>query len=337
MGEARAAAVPGWRVGVPARWRGTAAWLIANRIGSGALTLLIVSAVIFVITGWLPGDAAQEALGQSATPETVAALRAQYGLDKPPHVRYFNWLMGMLSGNLGQSFTASMPVAELIATRLPKSLILAAVTAAVSVPLALAIGIVSAMWRGTLLDRALNIATLSMVAVPEFLVATIAVLVFAVKLQWLSALSNAVDVSTPTQFFRTYAMPVATLCFVVIAQMARMTRAAVIDQLSASYVEMAVLKGARPTRVALRHALPNAIGPIANAVALSLSYLLGGVVIVETIFNYPGIASLMVDAVSNRDMPVVQACAMIFCFAYLLLVLVADVVAILANPRLRHR
>jgi peptide/nickel transport system permease protein len=161
--------------------------------------------------------------------------------------------------------------------------------------------------------------------------------VFAVKLQWLSALSNAVDISTPTQFFRTYAMPVATLCFVVVAQMARMTRAAVIDQLSASYVEMAVLKGARPARVALRHALPNAIGPIANAVALSLSYLLGGVVIVETIFNYPGIASLMVDAVTNRDMPVVQGCAMIFCFAYLVLVLVADVVAILANPRLRHR
>jgi peptide/nickel transport system permease protein len=311
--------------------------LIAHRIGVGALTLLIVSAVIFTITGWLPGDAAQAALGQSATPETIAALRAQYGLDKPAPVRYFNWLVGLLTGNLGQSFTAGLPVTELIATRLPKSLLLAAVTAAVSVPIALTIGIVSAMWRGTALDRALNIATLSMVAVPEFLVATIAVLVFAVNLQWLSALSNVVDISSPGQFVRTYAMPVMTLCFVIIAQMARMTRAAVIDQLSASYVEMAVLKGAKPARVALKHALPNAIGPIANAVALSLSYLLGGVVIVETIFNYPGIASLMVDAVSNRDMPVVQACAMIFCFAYLLLVLVADLVAILANPRLRHR
>ncbi len=337
MAEVPAAAVSGWRPGVPARWRGTTAWLIANRIGSGALTLLIVSMVIFIITGWLPGDAAQEALGQSATPETVAALRAQYGLDKPPYVRYIDWMLGLASGNLGESFAARMPVSDLIATRLPKSLILAAVTAAVSVPIALAIGIVSAMWRGTALDRVLNIATLSMVAVPEFLVATIAVLVFAVNLQWLSALSNAVDVSTPTQFVRTYAMPVMTLCFVVIAQMARMTRAAVIDQLSASYVEMAVLKGARPARVALRHALPNAIGPIANAVALSLSYLLGGVVIVESIFSYPGIASLMVDSVANRDMPVVQACAMIFCAAYLLLVLVADVVAILANPRLRHR
>ena len=311
--------------------------LIAHRIALGALTLLIVSAVIFTITGLLPGDAAQEALGQSATPETVAALRAQYGLDKPGPVRYANWVGGLVTGNLGQSFTASMPVAELIATRLPKSLLLAAVTAAVSVPIALAIGILSAMWRGGALDRALNLATLSMVAVPEFLVATIAVLVFAVKLRWFPALSNAVDIRDAGQFLRTYAMPVLTLCFVVIAQMARMTRAAVIDQLSASYVEMAVLKGAKPARVALRHALPNAIGPIANAVALSLSYLLGGVVIVETIFNYPGLASLMVDAVTNRDMPLVQACAMIFCFAYLLLVLAADLVAILSNPRLRHR
>lgn len=314
-----------------------AARLILHRLGVGALTLLIVSAVIFTITGLLPGDAAQEALGQSATPETVAALRAQYGLDKPGPVRYANWLGGLVTGNLGQSFTAAMPVAELIATRLPKSLLLAAVTALVSVPIALTIGILSAMWRGGVLDRALNLVTLSLVAVPEFLVATLAVLLFAVKLRWFPALSNAVDIKDAGQFFRTYAMPVLTLCFVVIAQMARMTRAAVIDQLSASYVEMAVLKGARPARVALRHALPNAIGPIANAVALSLSYLLGGVVIVETIFNYPGIASLMVDAVTNRDMPVVQACAMIFCFAYLLLVLVADLVAILSNPRLRHR
>lgn len=314
-----------------------AARLVANRIGVGAFTLVLVSAVIFTITGLLPGDAAQEALGQAATPETVAALREQYGLDKPALVRYASWLGGLATGDLGQSFLARVPVADLVASRLPNSLLLAAVTAAVSVPIALTIGILSAMWRGGLLDRALNVATLSMVAVPEFLVATVAVLVFAVKLRWFPALSNAVDIQDAGHFFRTYAMPVLTLCFVIIAQMARMTRAAVIDQLSASYVEMAVLKGARPARVALRHALPNAIGPIANAVALSLSYLLGGVVIVETIFNYPGIASLMVDAVTNRDMPIVQACAMIFCAAYLLLVLVADLVAILSNPRLRHR
>lgn len=317
--------------------RAGAVRLVLNRLAYGAVTLLLVSAVIFLITSWLPGDAAQELLGQSATPEAVAALREKLGLDRSPLARYGAWLRGLVTGDLGVSLAANTPVADLVATRLPKSLLLAAITAVVSVPIALTIGIASAMWRGRRLDRSLNVATLSMVAVPEFLVATIAVLVFAVKLRWLPALSNAVDIGSASQFFRTYAMPVLTLCFVIVAQMARMTRAAVIDQLNASYVEMAILKGARPAHVALRHALPNAIGPIANAVALSLSYLLGGVVIVESIFNYPGIASLMVDAVTNRDIPVVQACAMIFCFAYLLLVLVADLVAILSNPKLRHR
>lgn len=310
--------------------------LILKRIGAASVTLLLVSLVVFLITGLLPGDAAQELLGQSATPEAVAALRAELGLDKPAHVRYVDWLFGLLTGEPGQSLANNMPVADLIADRLPRSLLLAAVTAAIAIPLALSIGILSAMHAGKRLDRSLNVATLSMVAVPEFLVATIAVLIFAVKLHWLSALSHAPPDAGLGEFLRAYAMPVMTLCFVIVAQMARMTRAAVIDQLNQSYVEMAVLKGARPTRVVLRHALPNAIGPIANAMALSLSYLLGGVIIVEVIFNYPGIASLMVDAVTNRDMPLLQACAMIFCFAYLVLVLLADIAAIVSNPRLRH-
>lgn len=314
---------------------GTTQALIVKRTGTALVTLLLVSAVVFSITSLLPGDAAQEALGQSATPETVAALRAEFGLDRPAHVRYWNWLSGLLAGDPGQSLISRRPVSDLISSRLPKSLLLAAVTAAVSVPIALLIGILSAMYNGSRVDRVLNLFTLAMVAVPEFVVATLAVLVFAVKLQWLSALSAAPDDPTLAEFLRAYAMPVLTLCFVVVAQMARMTRAAVIDQLGQSYVEMALLKGARPTRVVLWHALPNAIGPIANAMALSLSYLLGGVIIVEIVFNYPGIASLMVDAVTNRDMPLLQSCAMIFCFAYLALVLLADICAILSNPRLR--
>jgi peptide/nickel transport system permease protein len=311
--------------------------LIVKRIGLAMLTLLLVSIVIFAITSLLPGDAAEEALGQGATPETVAALRIQLGLDQPGYVRYWHWLSGMLSGNPGQSLANNLPVSELIAKRLPKSLVLAGTTAAVSVPLALLIGILSAMYRGSPLDRVMSVMTLSMVAVPEFLVATLAVLIFAVKLNWLSALSSPPDNPTLVEFARAYAMPVMTLSFVIVAQMARMTRAAVIDQLAQPYVEMAILKGVRPTRVALTHALPNAIGPIANAVALSLSYLLGGAIIVETIFNYPGIASLMVDAVTSRDMPLLQTCAMIFCGAYLALVLLADVCAIVSNPKLRYR
>jgi peptide/nickel transport system permease protein len=310
--------------------------LLIRRVALALLTLLLVSVVVFTITSLLPGDAAQEALGQGATPETVAALRSQLGLDEPAALRYFSWLKGLLSGNPGVSLANNLPVAELVARRLPNSLVLAGTTAAVAVPLALFIGLLAAICRGTFFDRALNVLTLSMVAMPEFLVATTAVLILAVKLHWLSALSSPPDQPGLGVFVRAYAMPVLTLGFVIVAQMARMTRAAVIEQLTQPYAEMARLKGASRTRIALSHALPNAIGPIANAIALSLSYLLGGAIIVETIFNYPGIASLMVDAVTTRDMPLLQACAMIFCTGYLLLVLVADVCAILANPRLRY-
>lgn len=313
----------------------TIARLVGGRLAVGVLTLLIVSLVVFFLTSLLPGDAVQEQLGQEATPEALAALRAQLGLDLPVHLRYLNWLGGLITGNPGISLVNGMPVDEMIASRLPNTLSLAAVTALVSVPLALTIGILSAMYRGSIFDRYSNMLAVFAVSVPEFLIATIAVLIFAVKLGWLSALSRNVEVESLGELIRVYALPVLTLCCVLTAQMARMTRAAVIDQLSASYVEMAVLKGARPIRVVLRHALPNAIGPIANAVALSLSYLLGGVVIVESIFNYPGVATLMVNGVVTRDMPLIQACVMLFSLGFLVLVLLADLCAILSNPRLR--
>ena len=311
--------------------------LVAARLAIGIVSLLLVSAAVFAITALLPGDVATELLGQAATPEAVAGLRAALGLDLPAHLRYVHWLTGLFTGDAGRSLVNGVPVSELIGNRLPNSLMLAGATAMVSVPLALTIGITAAMWRGTLYDRVVSVLTLSVVSVPEFLVATGAVLIFAVHLRWLSALSAASDITSIGELFRVFAMPVLTLCCVIVAQMVRLSRAAGIDQLRAPYVEMALLKGAGPVRVVLRHALPNAIGPIANAVALSLSYLLGGVIIVETIFNYPGIAKLMVDGVATRDMPLVQACAMIFCAAYLMLVTTADICAIVSNPRLRHR
>lgn len=315
----------------------TIARLLLQRFALALVTLLMVSVVVFAITNLLPGDAAEESLGQSATPEAVAALRAQFGLDQPAPVRYARWLGHLVRGNPGNSLLNGKPVSVLIGQRLPSSLVLAGVTAAVSVPLALALGILSAMLSGSLFDRAVNVGTVALVSVPEFLIATLAVLLFAVKLRWLSALSHTDEIGSFTDFVRAYAMPVFTLCCVIVAQMARMTRAALLDQSGAPYVEMARLKGAGPVRAVLVHALPNAIGPIANAVALSLSYLLGGVLIVETVFNYPGIANLMVDAVTTRDIPLVQACAMIFCGAYLLLVMLADILAIVANPRLRNQ
>lgn len=311
--------------------------LLAQRIGLACLSLLAVSALVFAITGVLPGDAAQEQLGQEATPEALAALRAQMGLDVPAHQRYLGWLAGLLRGDLGTSATTQLPVTELIASRLPNSLLLAAVTALFSVPIALTLGISAAVWRGSWFDRGASTGAVAVVSVPEFLVATLAVLVFAVQLGWLPALSYLSNIESIGQMLRAFAMPVLTLTCVIVAQMMRMTRAAVIDQLEAPYIEMVRLKGASPLRTVLAHALPNAVGPIANAVALSLSYLLGGVIIVETIFNYPGIAKLMVDGVTQRDIPLVQACAMLFCAGYLILVTAADLLGIVANPRLRHR
>ncbi|CAJ0706469.1 ABC transporter permease [Ralstonia sp. 22086] len=311
--------------------------LLVRRVALALLSLLAVSVIVFSITAVLPGDAAQEQLGQDATPEALAALRAQMGLNVPAPQRYVHWLAGIARGDLGQSTTTQMPVAELVASRLPNSLLLAAVTALFSVPIALSLGVASAVWRGSWFDRVASTASVAVVSVPEFLVATLAVLVFAVKLRWLPALSYVNDIESLGHMLKAFAMPVLSLCCVIVAQMMRMSRAAVIDQLEAPYIEMVRLKGASPMRVVLAHALPNAVGPIANAVALSLSYLLGGVIIIETIFNYPGIAKLMVDGVSQRDMPLVQACAMIFCAGYLLLVTTADVLGIVANPRLRHR
>ncbi|SFN21923.1 peptide/nickel transport system permease protein [Candidatus Pantoea varia] len=310
-------------------------FLIARRIGAGILTLLIVSAVVFFITSLLPGDAAQMILGQNATPETVAALRQQLGLDQPLLMRYIHWLTGMLQGDFGTSFASHLPVSQLVAQRIPATFELAGITTLICVPMALIIGIIAAMNRGSRLDRALVIGTMATVAVPEFLVATVAVLIFAVKLHWVSAMSFGSPDSDLLSYLKAYALPVLTLCCVLVAQMARMTRAAIINQLDSPYLEMALLKGVSPLRAVLRHALPNAVGPIANAISLSLSYLFGGVIIIETIFSYPGLASQLVDAVSNRDLPVVQLCVMLFAACYLVLLLAADILTIAFNPKWR--
>jgi peptide/nickel transport system permease protein len=298
-------------------------------------TLLIVSFIVFSATSLLPGDTATILLGQSATPEAVAGLRTAMHLDDPALLRFVRWLFGLLHGELGTSYANNMAIADLIGPRFVNSMKLAGITTVIAVPLALTLGISSAMLRGTLYDRAVTILTIGVISVPEFMIATLAVLLFAVYLKWLPALSLVSEVHTVFDVLRVYAMPVITLTFVVSAQMIRMSRAAVIETLDTPYVEMALLKGAPRMRIVLRHALPNALGPIVNAVALSLSYLVGGVIIVETIFNYPGIAKLMVDGVATRDLPLIQSCAMIFCVGYLLLITTADIIAIMSNPRLR--
>ena len=309
--------------------------LIARRLVVMLTTLLIVSFIVFSATSLLPGDTATILLGQAATPEAVAGLRTAMHLDDPALLRFVRWLLGLLQGELGTSYANNMAIADLIGPRFVNSMKLAGITTIIAVPLALTLGISSAMLRGTLYDRAVTVLTIGVISVPEFMIATLAVLLFAVYLKWLPALSLVSEVHTLFDVLRVYAMPVITLTFVVSAQMIRMSRAAVIETLDTPYVEMALLKGAPRMCIVLRHALPNALGPTVNAVALSLSYLVGGVIIVETIFNYPGIAKLMVDGVATRDLPLIQSCAMIFCVGYLLLITTADIIAIMSNPRLR--
>lgn len=309
--------------------------MIGKRLILSLITLLIVSFAVFFATNMLPGDTAAILLGQAATPEAVAGLRHAMHLDEPAVLRFLRWLGGVFTGDLGTSYANNMPIAQLIGYRFVNTMELAGITAVVAVPLALTLGITAAVMRGSVYDRIVTVVTIGVISVPEFVVASTAVLIFAVYLKWLPAISFVNEVHSIYDLLRMYAMPVVTLTFVVSAQIIRMTRAAVIETLSTPYVEMALLKGASRSRIVLRHALPNSLGPIVNALALSLSYLIGGVIIIETIFNYPGIAKLMVDAVATRDLPLIQTCALIFCLGYLFLITIADIIAILSNPRLR--
>ena len=315
---------------------------ILRRTVVGLATLFVVSILIFIGTSILPGDVANIILGQMATPESLAVVRAKLGLDQPAHVRYFIWLGDLLTGDLGFSKagagagTIGTPISQMLAPRLVNTLRLAGVVAVIAVPFALMVGLLAAMYPGTRVDRFVTFTTLGLISVPEFLVATLLVLVVAVQLGWLPATAYISGQETGLKLLRALAMPTLTLVIVAAAQIMRMTRATVLNVMSSPYIEMAILKGVPRSRIILRHALLNAIGPIVNIIALNLAYLVSGVVIVETIFAYPGLAKLMIDAVQTRDLPLVQACAMIFCATYIVLIFVADMASILSNPRLRH-
>ena len=310
--------------------------IVAQRIALGLLTLFTISLLITFGVEVLPGDLAESILGQGATPETVKVFRAELGLDKPAHMRYLSWLGGMVTGDLGVSLASKREISELVGIRIANTLFLGGFAAAIAVPLALFLGILAALYRNTLFDRSINTFTLTTISFPEFFVAYILILFFAIKLGWFPGISNiSTELSLGDKLYRTL-LPAVTLTLVVVAHMMRMTRAAIINLLSSPYIEMAQLKGIKPMRIILRHALPNALAPIVNVIALNLAYLVVGVVIVEVVFVYPGLGQLMVDSVSKRDIPVVQACSMIFASVYILLNLSADIISIVTNPRLLH-
>lgn len=309
---------------------------MAQRIALGLLSLFVISLIIAFVVELLPGDLAEAILGQGATPETVRVFRAELGLDKPAHLRYLDWLAGMVSGDMGVSLANKREISELVGIRLSNTLFLGGFAAAIAVPLSLLLGILAALYRNSFYDRAVNVFTLTSISFPEFFVAYILILFFAVKFGWFPGISNiSTDLGIGDKLFRSL-LPAATLTLVVVAHMMRMTRAAIINLLASPYIEMARLKGIRPTKIIIRHALPNALAPIVNVIAINLAYLVVGVVVVEVVFVYPGLGQLMVDSVSKRDVPVVQACSMIFATVYILLNLSADIISIVTNPRLLH-
>ena len=310
--------------------------LVLRRLGLGLLTIWAASVVIFVATEILPGDVAQAVLGQSATPRAVENIRKQLNLDRPAYVRYAEWLGGALKGDFGVSLANRRPIAATIGPRLENTLFLAGIAAVIAVPLAILLGLLAALHRDTAFDKAISTATLAAISMPEFLIGYLLIYLLAVQIQVFPSLARVHAGMGFAQHLYAVALPAITLTAVVVAHMMRMTRAAIINVLSSPFIEMATLKGVPRGAIIFRHALPNALSPIINVVVLNLAYLVVGVVVVEVVFVYPGLGQLMVDGVAKRDVPLVQACGLIFAVTYVGLNLLADILSILANPRLRH-
>lgn len=310
--------------------------MVAQRLALGLLTLFTVSLIIFLGIELLPGDLAEAILGQSATPETVAAFRRELGLDLPAHTRYIGWLGGMIQGDFGVSLANKREISELIGVRFANTLFLAATAAAISVPLAVTLGVLAALYRNSLYDRIVNVVTLTSISFPEFFVAYILILLLAVNANIFPSIANvSSDIGFWQHVYRVI-LPALVLTLVVVAHMMRMTRAAIINLLASPYIEMAMLKGIKRGRIITHHALPNALAPIINVIVINLAYLVVGVVVVEVVFVYPGLGQLFVDSVVKRDIPVVQASCLIFAATYILLNLTADILSIMTNPRLMH-
>ncbi|MEO0938016.1 MAG: ABC transporter permease [Pseudomonadota bacterium] len=323
--------------------------LVAQRLALGILLLFAASALIFGLTEILPGDAAQAVLGQAATPESLANLREEMGLNRPALTRYVEWLGGFVTLDLGNALTNKLPIGEQIAARMSNTLFLAFWAAIISVPLAIVLGLIAVRYQNRWPDKAISGVTLASISLPEFMIAYVLIFFFAVQsLSWgiwgwfgmspvaFPSFASISQTMSLGEKLWAISLPVAVLTLVVLAHMMRMTRAAILNVMQSAYIETAELKGLTTFSVIYRHAFPNAIAPIVNVVMINLAYLVVGVVVVEVVFAYPGMGQYLVDAVVKRDVPVVLACGVIFAAVYIILNMIADVVSILANPRLRH-
>jgi peptide/nickel transport system permease protein len=311
---------------------------IVRRVLLGVLVLFLVSVVVFAATQALPGDPALAILGRSATPQSLAALRRQLHLDQPVLSQYWSWIVGLLHGNLGRSLAAQEPVTTLLGPKLVNSGVLVLISAVVSIPLSIAIGSWAALKREKIFDQASSNLLLVLAALPEFVVAVVLVILFATTVfHALPAISSIPPGTRPWNNWVALVLPTITLVIAVAPYVARIMRASMIEVLESDYVEMARLKGLQERTVLVRHALPNALGPVFQVIALNLAYLAGGIIVVEYVFNYAGIGSAIQESVINHDLPVVQALAMLIAAVYVVLNLLADVATILVTPRLRTR
>ena len=310
--------------------------LVFKRLIASLITIFLISGIIFIGVEMLPGDAAQTVLGQSATPETVAAFRKEMKLNLPPHIRYYEWLKAFVHGDFGDSLANGRPVSELIDWRLKNTLFLALTTTVIAVPLAIFLGMMAAFYQDTFFDKLISAITLFFISFPDFFVAYILIALFSVNLHLFPSLAM---IDNSMGFFtKLYAiiLPSLTLTCVVTAHMMRQTRATIVNVMREAYIEMAEIKGIRRLRIIVHHAFPNSLSPVINVIAVDLAYLVVGVVIVEVVFDYPGLGQLLVDSVAKRDLPVVQASGLIFAIAYIFLNLAADILSMLSNPRLRQ-
>ena len=309
--------------------------LVIRRILLSVATLLLVSLIVFSILEVLPGDVATRILGRDATPESLELLRNQLGLDRPAAVRYLGWLGGLLTGDFGSSLASSRPIVDILGPRIFNTVLLSLFAFVLYIPFTLIPAIIQALTRDRGPDHALSVVTLVLLSMPDFLLATILLLAFVLWIPVLPAISLVDASSSVAEYLRAMTLPAVTLAIVMAVYAVRMLRDNLIEVLDSDYVRMAELKGLSRSRVLLRHALPNALVPTLNVTALNLAYLIGGVVVVERVFTYPGFGTLLIDSLQLRDLPVIEATVMIAALVYVAANLAADVAAILLNPKLR--
>ena len=309
--------------------------MLLRRCFLGAVTVAIVSAIIFLGVELLPGDACTAFLERDAKGQMLENCRKDFGLDRPALTRYFEWAGNALQGDLGMSASGRKSIAELVGHRMKNSLLLAAVSLSVGVPMAIFLGVTTGLWRDRPIDLFFSTAAILAMTIPEFVSATVLILIFSVWLGWLPGIIVTSASAPASEFFPEILLPVFVLAMVMMAHILRMVRSSVIEVMAGDYIQMATLKGVPYWRIVFSHALPNALLPAINVVALTIAWLLGGVVVIEVVFNYPGLGRMMIDAISDRDLPVVQAIALIVASVYVGVNLTADILTMVANPRLR--